>query len=64
MRQPLAYLAVASWHVSLGFTHGSALPDPHHLLEGTGKRMRHVKFRNPDDGARPGLVELIQAAAE
>ena len=30
-------------YVNVGFFHGAALDDPAGLLEGTGKRMRHVK---------------------
>jgi hypothetical protein len=32
-------------HVNVGFFYGAALDDPAGLLEGTGKRMRHVKLR-------------------
>ena len=31
-------------HVNVGFFHGASLADPAGLLEGTGKRMRHVKL--------------------
>ena len=40
-----AYVAVYTSHVSVGFYVGSAMPDPHGLLEGSGKFMRHVKLR-------------------
>ena len=39
-------LAAARDHVSLGFARGAELADHEHRLEGTGKGMRHVKFRN------------------
>jgi len=32
-------------HVNVGFFHGAALKDPAGLLEGAGKRMRHVKLK-------------------
>src|ERR1051326_4759867 len=32
-------------HVNVGFFNGMALRDPARLLEGTGKRMRHVKLK-------------------
>jgi len=41
------------------FFHGVALIDPSRLLEGTGKRMRHVKLRpgvEIDTGALAGLI--------
>ena len=40
-----AYVNAFSGHAAVGFFNGSALPDPAGLLEGTGKRMRHVKLR-------------------
>jgi len=42
---PFGYVNVFSSHVNVGFFHGAALPDPARLLQGTGKRMRHVKLR-------------------
>ncbi len=42
---PFAYVNAFRAHVNVGFYQGSALPDPARLLEGTGKRMRHVKLR-------------------
>lgn len=37
------YLAVFRDHVNVGFFFGALLDDPARLLEGTGKRGRHVK---------------------
>jgi len=54
-----AYVAAFSSHASIGFFHGAALPDPAGLLEGSGKRMRHVKLRwdrQPDSGALQALI--------
>jgi hypothetical protein len=36
------YVNVFKAHVNVGFFQGTALPDPAKLLEGTGKRIRHV----------------------
>lgn len=36
-------------HVNLEFWHGTALKDLKKMLQGTGKRMRHIKLRTPDD---------------
>jgi hypothetical protein len=49
-------------HVNIGFFQGAALDDPAGLLEGTGKRMRHVKVHwgRPVDAAALGA--LIMAA--
>lgn len=39
------YVNAYTQHVNVGFFQGAALSDPGSLLEGTGKRMRHVKLR-------------------
>jgi hypothetical protein len=48
-------------HVGLGFAYGSDLPDPKGKLEGTGKRMRHVKLRTGADVSDPAIAALIRA---
>ena len=48
-------------HVGLGFAYGSDLPDPKGKLEGTGKRMRHVKLRTAADAADPAIAALLRA---
>jgi hypothetical protein len=59
---PFAYVNVFTSHVNLGFYRGASLPDPAHLLQGSGKRMRHVKLKpgTPTDPA--SLHALIEAA--
>jgi hypothetical protein len=42
---PFAYVNVFKAHVNVGFFLGAELPDPAGLLEGTGKRMRHVQIK-------------------
>lgn len=49
-------------HVNLGFMQGADLDDPEGLLEGTGKRMRHAKLRNPKEVANPALHTLVETA--
>ena len=51
-------------YVNLEFADGIDLPDPAHRLEGTGKRMRHVKVRSAEDVASPEVRALLQAAAQ
>ena len=51
-----------SW-VNLHFHHGDSLPDPEGLLEGTGRRARHVKIASPADLRRRSLTALIRAAS-
>jgi|SRR5450755_4549577 hypothetical protein len=59
---PFGYVNVLTSHVNVGFFHGAALPDPAHLLQGSGKFMRHVKLR-PGTATNPAaLSSLIEAA--
>lgn len=59
---PFGYVNVFTSHVNVGFFQGAALRDPERMLEGAGKRMRHVKLipdKTTDDAA---LSRLIAAA--
>lgn len=59
---PFGYVNVFASHVNVGFFHGAALPDPAKLLQGTGKRMRHVKLRAETAMDDAALRRLIDAA--
>lgn len=56
------YVAVFRAHANVGFFFGAELEDPARLLQGTGKRMRHVKVRPGDDLNSAALAALIAAA--
>jgi hypothetical protein len=51
-------------HVTLGFSGGTTLPDPEGLLEGRGRRHRHVKIRSEAELEKPALRALLVAAVE
>ncbi len=51
-------------YINLGFPRGVDLPDPEGLLEGTGKRARHVKIRDAAQIELPEVAALIQASAD
>src|SRR5690349_195341 len=59
---PFAYVNAFKAHASVGFYHGNALVDPARLLEGEGKRMRHVKLRAGRELDGGALSRLIVAA--
>ena len=56
------YVNAFQAHVNVGFFFGATLPDPAKLLEGTGKRMRHVKLSPERDIDAKALMALIAAA--
>ncbi len=49
-------------HVNLGFHKGVLLPDPKHLLKGTGKLIRHIPITNSKDFDNEAVKDLIRAA--
>jgi hypothetical protein len=56
----LAFAIIAhKAHVNLQLADGVDLADPDGLVEGTGKRIRHVKCRSIEDCDRPALRRLI-----
>ncbi len=57
-----AYVNIFTSHVNVGFFQGSALPDPAHLLQGTGKFMRHAKLKPRMSTNAAALSKLIEAA--
>ncbi len=59
---PFGYVNVFRDHVNVGFFHGAALEDHARLLEGSGKRMRHVKLRPGREVNVIALSELIKTA--
>ena len=59
---PFGYVNVFTSHVNVGFFHGSSLLDPARLLEGSGKRMRHVKLKPGVLANGAALRQLIEAA--
>ncbi len=56
------YVNAFTQHVNVGFFHGADLEDPARLLEGAGKRMRHVKLRWGEVVNDAALKALIAAA--
>jgi hypothetical protein len=56
------YVGVYRDHVNVGFFFGTLLKDPAGLLEGTGKRGRHVKLRPDRDVDAAALAQLIDTA--
>jgi Domain of unknown function (DU1801) len=55
-----AIIAHQSW-VNLQLADGALLEDPNGLIEGTGKRIRHVKIRSVEAASSPPVVAVIRA---
>lgn len=48
-------------HVNVQLADGALLDDPTGIIEGTGKRIRHVKVRTPAAASEATLREIIRA---
>jgi hypothetical protein len=59
---PFGYVNAFKAHASVGFFYGAMLADSAGLLEGAGKRMRHVKLRPGKELDVDALSDLIEAA--
>jgi hypothetical protein len=59
---PFGYVNSFKSHVNVGFFYGAALHDPAGMLEGSGKRMRHVKLKPGLELDTAALRDLIHAA--
>ena len=57
-----AYVDAFRSHVNVGFYLGAELDDPARVLEGSGKRMRHVKVRPGGTQDTEALNALVVAA--
>jgi hypothetical protein len=63
MSEHFCYIALFKERINLGFYYGTELPDPTHLLEGTGNLLRHIKISQLDQLNDPALHQLVAAAA-
>jgi hypothetical protein len=59
---PFSYVNVFKAHVNVGFFQGAELEDPARLLQGSGKRMRHVKVKPGVEVDGDAMANLIDAA--
>ena len=65
-RDWLLYLSGHRDHVNLGFMRGvgGAVQDPHGVIEGTGRTMRHTTLRTVADAERPALRAVLREVAK
>lgn len=60
----VCYLQTAKNHVNFGFYRGTELEDRNGILEGDGKKMRHVRIRKADKIDEEKLKFLIWDAVD
>jgi len=57
------YLKFTKKHVTLGFFNFEPIDDTQNLLEGTGKRMRHIKIHQMEDIQENVFKTMLKQAA-
>src|SRR5438128_908434 len=63
-KDSICYIGVLKNYVNLGFHRATSLRDPQRILEGTGKRMRHIKIKSLSDLLNPAIRAYLQEACE
>ncbi len=63
MKRQFCAIGLQEARVDLIFNRGTDLQDPAGLLEGVGKRARHVRLTSPEQLNNPALDQLIRDAA-
>jgi hypothetical protein len=61
MRDLLFAIIPHGAHVNLQLADGAFLPDPDGRIEGTGKRIRHVKIRSVEDAGASWVRAVVAA---
>jgi hypothetical protein len=57
-------LPIYTNHVNLGFNKGTLINDPHNLLTGTGKLIRHIPIETQKDYRNKKVKDLIKSAID
>jgi len=58
----ISMISVHRKHVNLRFAHGTELEDSYGVLQGTGKRMRHIRVKSLSELDRPELRAYLRQA--
>ena len=64
LKDGFCHIVTYSTHVNLGFNRGALLPDPHGILAGKGKSIRHVTIRDERELERAFVRRYLQAAID
>jgi hypothetical protein len=62
LKEAFCHVAAYSGYVNLGFNRGAALPDPEHVLVGSGHSIRHIRIAAAGDLERPAVRRLLRLA--
>ena len=57
-RRTITWIQPHNNYVRLGFFNGATMPDPQNLLEGTGKKLRHIKIHHLTHPTEPQTLTI------
>lgn len=57
-------IIVYSKHINISLPSGAILSDPEGLLQGTGKRVRHIKIKSLEDAKTPAAKKILLEARD
>lgn len=63
LRDAFCHVAIYTQHVNLGFNQGTDLEDPNGFLQGSGKKIRHLRIESTEDLEQPHVRDFIRKAA-
>ena len=64
MSDGFCHIPIYSTYFNLGFNKGTLLKDPHQLLHGTGKLIRHIPIQSTKDFNNKKVKDLIREAVD
>ena len=64
MSDAFCMISIYSNHLNLGFNKGTLIKDPHKLLIGTGKLIRHIPINNKSDYRNDKINDLIKSSID
>jgi len=62
MSAQVCYIEAMEKSVRLGFNRGAFLPDPKHLLQGTGDLLRFIQINRENEINSTAILDLLRAA--
>ena len=62
MSTGFCHIPIYTNHLNLGFNKGTLVDDPHQLLQGTGKLIRHIPIKQQSDYRNEKVETLIRSA--
>ena len=64
MSEHFVYIGFFKQHVNLEFYYGADLPDQKGLLQGTGKKLRHIKLVDLKEAKAQAIWRLVDSAIQ